>query len=134
MRPMPQWSGAYPSSTFSDAFQPFPNIDLKAVDTAYRERTFEYLVDPSIGVNPSPAYGTFIDLQKTRYGVNVFFKTAPQAPLPLTPTLKKYSGQIQNPTIMDKQPGFTSNLTIVPTEISALVNKGYSGVPNAGSV
>lgn len=130
MRPMRPTSANYVQGAFTPA-----RIDRKPADTKLREDAkHQHFVKSNLGDGkPSPAYGSFIDVSKTKYGVNRFFKTRPAAALPLYPVMPDYRKQVQNPSKLNKQPGQTTavNMNPVQTKLARMVNKPYpNGVAN----
>lgn len=109
------------------AFTPH-DITQKNVDTVKREQSHETLVPSKRGVGLSAAYGTFINLTKSKWGVNRFFKTAPVAALPLQPKLPGYLQQVQNPATLNMQPGYVNSLNSVQTQLGRMAERGNSGV------
>ena len=124
MRPMTATSANYLTGAFAPA-----RIDRKPADTRLREdATRMHLVKSNLGDGkPSPAFGSFIDYAKTKYGVNRFFKTQPANMLPLYPVMPRYNKQVQNPAKLTKQPGYTNTLNLNPvqTKLQRMILKPY---------
>ena len=124
MRPMTATSANYNAGAFSPA-----SITRKPADTRLREDARHQHLVPSIRGDgrPSPADGSFIDYDKTKYGINRFFKTRPQVGVPLYPVMPQAKQAVTNPQALNKKPGYTNNLDVVSTALSQMVNKPYKG-------
>jgi hypothetical protein len=123
MRPFLSGPGA---NTTLGAFTPYPH-NLKSVDTLNRERTDRVFVHDNWSPTPGTPYGMYLRLDNTKYWREHFARTRPRPMIPLVATLKGYSYQVQNPTLVQKMPGYTYNLTTLPTHLSILLNKDYAG-------
>ena len=103
-----------------------PHSGAKSIDTVNRERSAQRLDASTRGDGrPSPPYGTFLNLDATKYGISRFFKTAPEAPLPLYPRIDRNA--VTNPGVLNKLPGYTGSINVVQTQLGRMVNKGYAG-------
>ena len=119
MRPMP-----YGNDNVGNSY--VPHSGGKSIDTVNREATVQRLDVSTRGDGrPSPPYGTFMNLAATKYGINRFFKTAPEAPLPLYPRIERKA--VTNPGVLNKLPGYTGNVNVVQTALGRMINKDYMG-------
>lgn len=119
MRPMP-----HGNDFVLDSF--FPHTGGVAVDTRRRESTVQTLdVSRRGDGRPSPPYGTFVALDTTKYGINRFFKTAPQIPIPQYPRMERNA--VTNPNQLNRLPGYTGNVNVVQTQMGRMIQKDYRG-------
>lgn len=124
MRPFLTGPGA---NTTIGAFVPALH-NLKSVDTRNREIAAPIYVHDNWSPLPSFPYGMSMgSFAAGKYWIERFARTAPRPMIPLVATLKGYSQQVQSPTTLQKMPGYTTNLTTLPTHLSVLLNKDFSG-------
>lgn len=125
------------SDTVTGAFT--PHTPIKLVDVANRESTQKRIVVPKMGVNgpyfgapsttgPAALFGTFISICN-KFNVARFWNTTPLIAIPQLATLPRYNKQVQNPTLLNVEPGFTQDLPYGQDSLEFKLNLGPVASP-----